>query len=153
MNNSLIISLLFLIVGCSKLIDEPSLIEKNGVMYLPQSDKPYSGDVSKSDNFGKTLLKGTYKNGKKDRLWTWWYENGQKLKEETYKGGKEDRSWTSWYKNGQKKFEGISKDGKRDGLWTDWDENGKKLKEETYKDGELISQEFWDEDGNEKECD
>ena len=105
MNNSLIISLLFLIVGCSKLIDEPSLIEKNGVMYLPQSDKPYSGDVSKSDNFGKTLLKGTYKNGKKD------------------------------------------------GLWTDWDENGKKLKEETYKDGELISQECWDEDGNEKECD
>ncbi len=153
MNNSLIISLLFLIVGCSKLIDEPSLIEKNGVMYLPQSDKPYSGDVSKSDNFGKTLLKGTYKNGKKDGLWTWWYENGQKLKEETYKGGKEDRSWTSWYKNGQKKFEGISKDGKRDGLWTDWDENGKNLKEETYKDGELISQECWDEDVNEKECD
>jgi len=82
-----------------------------------------------------------------------YYRNGQKLKEETYKGGKEDRSWTSWYKNGQKKFEGISKDGKRDGLWTDWDENGKKLKEETYKDGELISQECWDEDGNEKECD
>ena len=46
MNNFLIISLLFLIVGSSKLIDEPSLIEKNGVMYLPQSDKPYSGDVS-----------------------------------------------------------------------------------------------------------
>ena len=85
MNNSLIISLLFLIVGCSKLIDEPSLIEKNGVMYLPQSDKPYSGDVSKLDNFGKTLLKGTYKNGKKDGLWTDWDENGKKLIEETYK--------------------------------------------------------------------
>ena len=41
----------------------------------------------------------------------------------------------------------------RDGLWTWWYENGKKLKEETYKDGELISQECWDEDGNEKECD
>ena len=105
MNNSLIISLLFLIVGCSKLIDEPSLIEKNGVMYLPQSDKPYSGDVSKLDNFGKTLLKGTYK------------------------GGKEDRSWTSWYKNGQKGKEG------------------------TFKDGELVSENCWDIDGNDIDCD
>ena len=57
--------LLLLIVGCSKLIDEPSLIEKDGVMYLPQSDKPYSGDVSKLDNFGKTLLKGAHKKWEK----------------------------------------------------------------------------------------
>ena len=124
MNNSLIISLLFLIVGCSKLIDEPSLIEKNGVMYLPQSDKPYSGDVSKSDNFGKTLLKGTYKNGKKDGLWTEWDENGRK------------------------RIKGINKDGRRDGLWTWWYENGQKEGEDNYKNGELISQECWDEDGN-----
>jgi len=31
--------------------------------------------------------------------------------------------------------------------------NGQKRIEGTYKDGELISQECWDEDGNEKECD
>ena len=121
--------LLLLIVGCSKLINEPSLIEKDGVMYLPQSDKPYSGDVSKLDNFGKTLLKGAHKNGKKDGLWTWWYENGQKSKEGTYKDGKQVELVTSWYENGQKGKEG------------------------TFKDGELVSENCWDIDGNDIDCD
>ena len=129
MKNFLIISLFFLIVGCPKLIDEPSLIEKNGVMYLPQSDKPYSGDVSKLDNFGKTLLKGTYKNGKKDGLWTWWYENGQKRRERTFKDGEQDGLWTQWYENGQKDFENLWKDGKLDGLSTFWYEYGQKMGE------------------------
>ena len=34
------------------------------------------------------------------------------------------------------------------GLLTAWYENGQKWYEETYKDGELISKEFWDEDGS-----
>ena len=177
MNNSLIISLLFLIVGCSRLIDEPSLIEKNGVMYLPQSDKPYSGDVSKSDNFGKTLLKGTYKNGKKDGLWTEWDENGQKKSEGKFEDDKKDDLWKDYYENGQLqeeghykegKYEGLwiryfdngilsikgnYKDDKQDGFWKSYYDNGQLKYEWNYKEGELISQECWDEDGNEKECD
>ena len=172
MKNFLIISLFFLIVGCPKLIDEPSLIEKNGVMYLPQSDKPYSGDVSKLDNFGKTLLKGTYKNGKKDGLWTqwyvngqkdfedlwkdgnldglstFWYEDGQKMGEGTYKNGNRVGLYTQWFENGQKEYEETYKGGKEDRLWTWWYENGKKLKEETYKDGELISKKELNEVGS-----
>ena len=145
--------LLLLIVGCSKLIDEPSLIEKDGVMYLPQSDKPYSGDVSKSDNFGKTLLKGTYKNGKKDGLWTWWYENGQKRRERTFKDGQENGLHRWWYENGQKSKEGTYKDGKQVELVTSWYENGQKGKEGTFKDGELVSENCWDIDGNDIDCD
>jgi len=37
---------------------------------------------------GKKKYEGTYKNGKKDGLWTFWYVNGKKEKEETYKNGK-----------------------------------------------------------------
>jgi len=49
-----LLSVLFLIYwGCSKPIDKTTLIEKNGLMYLPNSDGPYSG------------------------LYTGWYENGQ----------------------------------------------------------------------------
>ena len=145
--------LLLLIVGCSKLIDEPSLIEKDGVMYLPQSDKPYSGDVSKLDNFGKTLLKGAHKNGKKDGLWTWWYENGEKKNEGTFKDGKENRLHRWWYENGQKSKEGTYKDGKQVELVTSWYENGQKGKEGTFKDGELVSENCWDIDGNDIDCD
>ena len=117
------------------------------------------------------------KDGKKDGLWTWWYENGQKNKEGTYKDGKMDGLWTrwhengqnktettfkdgkgnglatSWHENGQKDSEGTFKNGKPNGLVTSWHENGQKRNEATFKDGELISAECWDEDGNEKECD
>ena len=30
---------------------------------------------------------GTYKDGKKDGLWTYWYENGRKRSEGTFKDG------------------------------------------------------------------
>ena len=153
MRKLLLITLpLLLIVGCSSSPEpinyETTLIEREGVFYTIDKNKPYSGKVFSLYDDGKIKNEGTLKDGKKDGLNTNWYENGQKSKEETYKGGKEDRSWTTWYKNGQKKFEGISKDGKRDGLWTDWNVNGKKLKEETYKDGELISKKEWNEDGS-----
>ena len=58
-----------------------------------------------------------------------------------------------YYKNGQKESKVVIKGGKENGLKTYWYENGQKMEEETFKDGELISQECWDEDGNEKECD
>ena len=41
----LIILPLLLIVGCSKQVDETTLIEKDGLMHLPNSDKPYTGEV------------------------------------------------------------------------------------------------------------
>jgi len=47
---------------------------------------------------------------------------------------------------------GKLKDGKKDGLWNEWYENGQKKGRGTFKDGETISQECWDEDGNECEC-
>jgi len=83
---------------------------------------------------------------------TRWYENGQKREEETYKNNKFDGLWTKWYENGQKMEEKTYKDGERDGLWTSWYRNGQKQQEATYKDGELISQECWYLDGNEKAC-
>ena len=45
---------------------------------------------------GNKKEEGTFKDGKKDGLWTWWYENGQKKKEVTYKDGKQEGIET-WY--------------------------------------------------------
>ena len=45
---------------------------------------------------------------------TWWYENGQKMREKNYK------------------------DGKLDGLFIVWNEKGKEIRRETYKDGEIV---------------
>jgi antitoxin component YwqK of YwqJK toxin-antitoxin module len=206
----LIVLPLLLIVGCSKPVEDSTLINKDGLMYLPDSDTPYSGEVFTNYSTGEKEYQGTYENGllvqysylnkdgtvkepingetltdrggllyevngqkpytgdvfelhkdgsrkytgslkggKKDKLWTYWYENGQKWKENTYKDGKQDGLWTEWYENGQKWNEGTYSDGEIDGLFTEWYENGQKKSEGTLKDG--LKQEgkwtYWYENG------
>ena len=113
---------------------------------------------------GQKRREDTFKDGKKDGLYNRWHKNGQKNGEGTYKDGEEDGLWTTWYFNGQKMKEGTYKDSEMYLKWTYWNENGQKKSEVIYwdvskkrsvikyKDGEMISQECWDEDGNECEC-
>ena len=71
-------------------------------------------DYYSPEDGGGVMEEGDYKDGKKDGLWTYWYENGQKKREENYKGDK------------------------RNGLWTWWDEDGNVTDTETYKNGKLV---------------
>ena len=171
----LMITALMLVVGCSKPIDDETLIEEGGLKYHPETKELYSGDVFKNYLGGKTEYEGSYKNGKQDGKWTYWWENGQKGAEETYKNGEFDGKSTSWHENGQKMMEGnwkngkpwdgkqilwhqngqkqselTIKDGEYDGKWTAWYENGQKELEGIFKDGEVIEASAWDEDGNMK---
>ena len=123
----LIITAVMLVVGCSKPINDEALIEEDGLKYHPDTKELYSGDVFKNYLGGKTEYEGSYKNGKQDGKWTYWWENGQKGAEETYKDGKEEGLWTVWYENGQKKQEGTYKDGKKSKLKC-WNERGKKIR-------------------------
>jgi antitoxin component YwqK of YwqJK toxin-antitoxin module len=148
MKRVLLIGLL-LIVGCSKEpINYETLIEKDGLKYHPETKELYSGKVFQNRMGGEKEFEGSYKDGEKDGLWTWWYEDGQKRKEETYKDGKRDGLLTGWYENGQKWYEEIYKYGELDGKSTFWYKNGQKGYEKTYKDGKKISSKNWDEDGN-----
>ena len=130
----LIITALMLVVGCSKEPEkepinyETTLIERDGVHYTKDTNKPYSGPVFSL------------------------YENGQKMSEGTMKDGKPDGLLTSWYENGKKELEATVKDGELDGLLTSWYENGKMKIKGTLKDDEFISSKCWDEDGKEMDC-
>ena len=132
------------------------LIEKDGIYFLSELDKPYSGlvhtlydDGSKETSStiedgkpngihrvwyknGQIEVQGSYYNGKEDGLWTSWYRNGKKERERTYWNGKLNGSVTHWYKNGQKEDEGTYWNGKQDGLWIYWYENGKRRYEENF---------------------
>ena len=146
----LIVLPLLLIVGCSqKPVDETTLIEKDGVMYLPNSEKPYTGEVFTNYPIGEKLYQGTYENGLLvqysylnkdgsvkepvnietliDRGGNLYDINGQK----PYTG-----DIFGLYSNGNKKLSGSLKGGKIDGLTTYWYENGQKKSEGTSKDGE-----------------
>jgi antitoxin component YwqK of YwqJK toxin-antitoxin module len=140
----LILSLLFILVGCST--DIESLQERNNLYYKVNSDKPFSGSILTKYESGQKKTKGYLKEGKWEGLYTEWYKNGQMRYEGTYKNGKEDGLCTGWYENGKKKSKGTFKDG--DGLEIWWYENGQKQVEGTYKDGELKSGKYWNEDGS-----
>jgi antitoxin component YwqK of YwqJK toxin-antitoxin module len=172
----LIVLPLLLIVGCSSpepINYETTLVDREGVFYTKDTNKPYSGQVFSLYDDGKKKKEGTlkdgkmitykhiewfdngqkewertYKDGKKDGLITVWYGNGQKEEEGTYKGGKFDGLLTIWYQNGQKKSEMNWKDGTQDGLSTDWYENGQKKFEWNYKDGGIVLIGKWNEDGS-----
>ena len=131
-----ILSVLFLIsVGISQnKVNEETLLDKDGLMYHPETKELYSGKVFQNYLGGKPKIEGFYKDGERDGLWTSWYENGQKSFEGTFKNKKRDGLWTSWYENGRKKSEKTFNDGE-EGLYTEWYPNGKLYNEKNYKNG------------------
>jgi len=203
----LILFVLFF-VGCSKSVDETTLVQKDGLMYLPDYDKPYTGEVFTKYDTGEKLYTGRYengllvsylylnkdgsekypinvkslnyrgglyykvneeepytgdiinynsdwkqytgsiKNGKKDGIWTTWYEPEDIheytwdftppliMEKETYNDGK-IKKLILWYRNGNKKREHTWGDSGLEGINTDWYENGQKESMNTYKNGKI----------------
>ena len=144
---------------------------REDIIYLKNSDTPYTGKASKFYENGKKEFEATIKNGKKngiqthwhenenkksvsnfkggklDGLFLSWYENGQKLAELNFKEGKFEGLHVGWYKNGQKKVETNWKEGKQDGLAVGWHENGLKGGEIDWKDGKKVSSKYWNSKG------
>ena len=96
--------------------ESPKTQLRNGLFYLPNKKKPYSGE-----NLCVYL------------------SNGQYFNQGKIKNGLRTGKWTRWHENGQIQGEVNFKDGKEDGKWTEWDEDGQIKIERNYKDGECIS--------------
>ena len=102
MRKYFIISLLFLSSGFTqtKEYNIDDLLEKDGLFREKLNDEILKGDVYQMFGDMKMDL-GYIKNGKKEGLWTWWFENGEKKNEGTFKDGKENGLHKWWYKNGE----------------------------------------------------
>ena len=91
---------LLLIVGCSSIPEpinyETTLIERDGVFYTKDTNKPYSGPVFSLYGNGRIQRESILEDGKmityKDIYWS---ENGQKMRDRTYKDDKiiSEREW------------------------------------------------------------
>ena len=71
MKKIIIISLklsLWLIFGCSKLINEETLIDKDGLKYHSGTKKLFSGKVYSNSMVENKKIEDSYKDGKKDGL-------------------------------------------------------------------------------------
>ena len=68
---------LILIIGCTKSVDESTLIEKDGLLYQSDSDKPYSGEVFDLYDTGKNFYTGVFEQGKLVGDFVYYRKDGQ----------------------------------------------------------------------------
>jgi len=101
----LFITLLLLIIGCSKEpINEDSLQTRGGLKYEINQTTPYSGPTFMTHENGEISFKGKYKNGIKDGLFEEFYDNGQLKKSVIYNGGTESGESVFYSENGDSIF-------------------------------------------------
>ena len=133
-------------------VDWSELQVRNGVSYILNTDKPFTGYAKRAFENGQKMSEGNWKDGKQDGLVTKWYKNGRMAIQTSWKDGEPNGIWTEWYENGQKKLETNWKEGKlTDGFTTSWYENGKKKEEINFKDGKRDGIAiYYNEDGTEE---
>lgn len=118
--------LTILLTSCSEERETDTLLERNGLKYAINEEKPFTGkhvtywpSSFKSD--GKESK--SVKESKAKSIDTTVSIIRQKLTEMNYKNGKQDGLSIGWHKNGQISRKGSFKKGKRDGFLTDWYNN------------------------------
>ena len=159
-----------------KVVDESKLLERGGLKYEVNSEKPFTGIAISYYETGEKQSEQEYRNGKEEgkyialfpngkkffQSWkqdgkqngktTIWHANGQKDTEVGFRDGEYHGEYMKWYENGQKKDVGEYRDGKLEGESTAWHENGQKMMQSVFRDGEAITVECWDENGNTIPC-
>ena len=133
--------------------DWAKLQNRNGVAYLPNANKPFTGFAMQSYENEQIGVLARFADGFVVRLKQWqengipkWdvgYVAGKVGVDQIANGGLEELLFfhneglaTVWYENGQKKAEFNWKDGRKNGLFTVWYENGQKKTEANWKDGQ-----------------
>ena len=163
MKKILLIALL-LIFGCSKPVEESTLINKDGLMYLPDSDKPYTGEVFGLYETGENIYDGKYDNGQLVGEYAYYNKNGYKKEPinittlidrdsikyeinslESFNG----EAFDLW-NNGNKKLWGYYKNGFKNSKWIFWRENGTKYRDKVFVNGEIKESTYWYENGQMK---
>ncbi len=90
----------------SETIDE--LVKRDGLYYKKNSDVPFSGQITGQ-------YQGSYKNGKAEGPWVFYYPNGKLYSKGTYKNALQNGPWITYYKDGTVNPEetGTYKNGKK----------------------------------------
>jgi UPF0755 protein len=131
-------------------MDVNNLIDRGGVLYAPNNNKPYTGTVFDFYENGTEKLNGRYRNGLKNGKWTWWNRDGSIIERGTYRNELMNGLWQFYYWNDNMKVKGSYRDGNgatddyysdipthgRYGKWTYWYENGNKKLEGFFKNDE-----------------
>jgi antitoxin component YwqK of YwqJK toxin-antitoxin module len=131
-------------------MDINNLIDRGGLLYAPNNDKPYSGSVFDFHENGQKKFNGRYRNGIKNGKWKWWNEDGVIDSTGSYKNGLMHGQWKFYFSNGNLEGKGQYRDGNgtergdtgisrhgRHGKWTFWYESGVLKTEQNWKNGKF----------------
>jgi antitoxin component YwqK of YwqJK toxin-antitoxin module len=152
----LILPFVFLLIFLN-IIAAQDVIQKKGLYIRRDNGKVYSG-VFKEYDSDKKLISATcikngllndstiifdpsgnireirsYREGKKDGIWTTWNETGKKTAEASFKNGMKDGFWYVWDDHGIKRYEMFYERGEKKGVWIIRDENGTVTSREEFK--------------------
>jgi len=95
----------------------------------------YKGDVQTVIQYYATMelrCRGELKDGKREGLWQYWYENGNLQAEATYVGGREDGDYRVWREDGTPYYLGRYSNGARTGVWEVYDKDGNLVERREY---------------------
>ena len=118
-------------------VDYNELEARKGIIYLKDSDAPYTGKMFRLYKNGQKKYEGQFRNGRQDGLYMEWHENGNKKRVSNFKEGKLDGLQTYWYENGKKEAESQFKNSKQNGEVKRWYENGKMWCKLNWKNGKM----------------
>jgi antitoxin component YwqK of YwqJK toxin-antitoxin module len=89
----------------------------DGETYLIQENgQAYSGPVVITDPYTGTKESGTLRNGLKNGVFEWFFENNQLGFRDTYRDGQRDGLFEYYYKNGFLLEKGMMRNGRRHGV-------------------------------------
>ncbi|MDB9958253.1 hypothetical protein OAD42_04115 [Oceanospirillaceae bacterium] len=107
-STNIFLSLLFISLlsspSWSETIDD--LVLRDGLYYEKSTDVPFNGNIT-------GLEQGSFKNGKKEGVWLWYWSNGQLSSKGNYNNGMYDGDWVGYRKDGTlvKEWTGTFKNG------------------------------------------
>ena len=116
---------LIFIIGCSSIVDEDSLIEKDTLKYSNNSSSPFTGEVVGKYTSGEDRVRGNYKDGKREGRWVFLHKNGKDSEKGEYINGNRYSEWNKWYDNGiLERLDKYDRFGGRQLGWTTRWKNG-----------------------------
>ena len=118
----------------------------NGLTY--HNEVPLSGKTCSWYPNGNIHTETTFHEGKREGVWTIYFENGQPEKTGNIINGKDHGEYKEYYENGQLKYDYIYQNGSKEGVWKSWYADGGKYTERHFSQNTLNGKVLvWDEQG------
>ena len=106
------------------------LVERDDLYYKKFTDVPFTGEIYEG------LVRGNFKNGRKEGPWIGYHENGQLRYKGEFKNGEREGPWIGYLKNGQLSYKGVFKNDEPAGPWIGYLKNGQLSYKGVFKNGE-----------------